>query len=381
MLKKEWLRVALGMFLVAFGANLFAPMVVTYQLHTPLTVLHTTFLFGIYAVGIMVALFLGGPLSDSLGRRAIMRPAMLATITGSVVLLAGWRGFFLPLLLGRLLIGIAVGLSMSSGAAWIKELSTHIHAGARRSSIALSAGFALSPAVSGILAQFVLAPTLVPYLAHILLALGIIPLVWTAKAGPAAGRPGSFFPRSLLTPHFLPVAVAAPWVFGSATTAFAFLPSFLSEHLERPILAAGLTAMLTMGTGVGVQQLAGRVRVTTTHAMVFATAGMGLCLFIVANHEHPWTVWLLPLAAVVMGASYGMGMLDGLARTQALCDPAEVGAATGVFYSLTYLGFFAPFILSFLGPAVGYSSTFIVGILVAGLTALWLFTAGRGNRR
>ncbi|MDK6491992.1 MFS transporter, partial [Escherichia coli] len=95
------------------------------QTTTSLGVLQTTFLFGIYALGIMVALFIGGPLSDSLGRRAIMRPAVLTTTAGSLVFLTGAGGAFLPWLIGRLCAGVAVGLAMSSGAAWIKELSTH----------------------------------------------------------------------------------------------------------------------------------------------------------------------------------------------------------------------------------------------------------------
>lgn len=62
MISQKWFRVALGMFLVACGANLFAPMVVVYQVTTDLGVLHTTFLFGVYALGIMVALFSRRPL-------------------------------------------------------------------------------------------------------------------------------------------------------------------------------------------------------------------------------------------------------------------------------------------------------------------------------
>ena len=73
-------------------------------------------------------------------------------------------------------------------------------------------------------------------------------------------------------------------------------------------------------------------------------------------------------------------MLSGLAETQAIADPAELGAATGVFYSLTYLGFFAPFILSLLGPITGYSTAVIIGLAVAALTAVALHLRIRGTR-
>ena len=172
----------------------------------------------------------------------------------------------------------------------------------------------------------------------------------------------------------------APWVFGSATTAFVFLPAQLSEHLRHPILIAGLCAFLTMGSGVVIQQLAGRIRVSAFHSMVLAAVGMALCLAVLAAAHYGWAVFLLPIAAIVMGSSYGIGMLSGLAQTQSIADPTELGAATGVFYSLTYLGFFAPFILSLLGPAVGYSTAFIIGLTVAVLTAVALRFRVRGNR-
>lgn len=383
MVSQKWFRVALGMFLVACGANLFAPMVVVYQTTTSLGVLQTTFLFGIYALGIMVALFIGGPLSDSLGRRAIMRPAVLTTTAGSLVFLTGAGGAFLPLLIGRLCAGAAVGLAMSSGAAWIKELSTHLSVGAKRSSIALSAGFASAPGVAGIAAEFLPWPTVVPYLLHIGLALIVVPLVWTVpepRSTQSASRRRSFVPTSLITPHYLPVVAYAPWVFGSATTAFVFLPAQLSEHLRHPVLVAGLCALLTMGSGVVIQQLAGRIRVTSFHGMALAAVGMALCLAVLAAAHHGWAVFLLPIAAIIMGSSYGIGMLSGLAETQAIADAEELGAATGVFYSLTYLGFFAPFILSLLGPAVGYSTAFVIGLTVAVATAVALRLHVRGNR-
>ena len=375
MVSQKWFRVALGMFLVACGANLFAPMVVVYQVTTELGVLQTTFLFGIYALGIMVALFIGGPLSDSLGRRAIMRPAVLTTTAGSLVFLGGADGAFFPLLIGRLCAGAAVGLAMSSGAAWIKELSTHLSVGAKRSSIALSAGFASAPGVAGIAAEFLPWPTILPYLLHIGLALVVVPLVWTVpekRSKPALSQRRTLIPTSLITPRYLPVVAYAPWVFGSATTAFVFLPSQLSEHLHHPVLIAGLCALLTMGSGVVIQQLASRICVTAFHGMLLAAIGMALCLGVLAAAEYSWAVFLLPLAAIIMGSSYGIGMLSGLAETQAIAHPAELGAATGVFYSLTYLGFFAPFILSLLGPVTGYSTAFIIGLAVAALTAVAL---------
>ncbi|QPK78537.1 MFS transporter [Corynebacterium lizhenjunii] len=377
MLTQEWFKVALGMYLVAFGANLFAPMVLTYQIHAGLGELSTTFLFGVYAVGLIVALFIGGPASDARGRRAIIRPALLCTAAGSVILLAGYAGNLAALLIGRLTIGVAVGLAMSAGAAWMKELSPTVGIGARRSSLALTLGFATAPLFSGLMAQFLPGPTLAPYAAHLALALVIIPLTWNAPARPPQGGQRAWFPRSLLTARFLPVACYAPWVFGAASTSFAFLPGMVRQHTSAPIAVAGCIALLTMGTGAVVQRWA--LNWSAAFGMVAGAVGMGIGLIIVLNREHAWSIYLLPLSAIVLGVCYGTNMVIGLAQTQALAPPHELGAATGVFYTLTYLGFFAPFILSAAGPIVGYSTTFVVGIVAALLTMLFAAYSQRGN--
>lgn len=158
------------------------------------------------------------------------------------------------------------------------------------------------------------------------------------------------------------------------------MPTLLSEHSAHPVLLTGAIAFLTMGTGVATQRLGGRFHFTAAHGMFLAAIGMALCLLLATQRTESWTLWLLPLIAIVMGSAYGITMLTGLAQTQSLADPKELGAATGVFYSLTYLGFFAPFILSRLGPAVGYSATFMCGVVIALLTTVWLRELGRGER-
>lgn len=368
--QEEWIRVALGMFAVAFGANQFAPMVVTYQLHAGMTAVQTTFLFGIYAAGIMVALFIGGPLSDSHGRRALMRPALLCTAAGSLVLLLGHAGSFAALVIGRLIIGVAVGFVMSSGAAWIKELSPTIPIAARRSSVALTAGFSLAPLFAGLVAQWAPHPTLSPYAAHITLALCTIALVWNVPARPGTGARSPFLPRSILRLRYLPVALAAPWAFGSVTTGFAFLPGVVAHGVHFPIALTGLMAFATMGVGTFVQRWT--VNWSLRTGMAWAGIGMLACWGAVTAFGHGWgsaALAFLPLCAVIMGIAYGTIMVRGLALTQSMAAKEEMGAASGVFYSLTYLGFFAPFILSAIGPIVGLSCTFIFGLCVAVFTA------------
>ena len=163
--------------------------------------------------------------------------------------------------------------------------------------------------------------------------------------------------------EFIPVALKAPWVFGVVTTAFAYLPTLLGEHIRFPMAVVGLLGLLTMGTGA----LTSRVALSWPKetGMLCAALGMAAGLAIAANHANPWSVYLLPVACILLGISYGANMVTGLANTQSLAHQSEVGSASGVFYALTYLGFFAPFILSLLAPVVGNVTSFSIGIAVA----------------
>lgn len=367
---RDWIRVALGMFAVAFGANLFAPLLPAYRIVDALNQSQVTFLFAIYVAGLIPALLVCGPLSDRLGRRAIIRPALITSAVGSAVLLTGVWFHFPSLLIGRLIVGISMGMVMAAGASWIKEIAPVApQISARRATVALSAGFSLGPLASGLVAEFSPRPDVIPYLVHLALLLFIAPLTWTASGGlSAAGHSDvsqRFFSSATLSPRFLwAVAAWAPWVFGAACTSFVVLPTIAESSY--PIAFAGLIACITMGTGVLVQPLVTRISSSSfippaIFGLGLTTVGMLLSL-IVALTQNVWSVFP---AALTLGAAYGVMMVSGLREVQIIAPPAELGAATAIYYSLTYVGFFAPFVISFAAPKFGFVPVFVFGAIIA----------------
>lgn len=367
---RDWIRVALGMFAVAFGANLFAPLLPAYRITDALNQSQVTFLFAIYVAGLIPALLICGPLSDRLGRRAIIRPALITSAAGSVVLLTGVWFHFPSLLIGRLVVGISMGMVMAAGASWIKEIAPVApQISARRATVALSAGFSLGPLASGLVAEFAPRPDVIPYLVHLALLLGITPLTWNASGGLPTSAPSDtpqrFFSSATLSPRFLwAVAAWAPWVFGAACTSFVVLPTIAESSY--PIAFAGLIACITMGTGVLVQPLVTRISSSSfippaIFGLGLTTVGMLLSL-IVALTQNVWSVFP---AALPLGAAYGVMMVSGLREVQIIAPPAELGAATAIYYSLTYVGFFAPFVISFAAPKFGFVPVFIFGAIIA----------------
>lgn len=379
MVRHDWLRVGLGMFLIAFGANLFAPLLPAYRLVAGLSQPQVTFLLAIYVVGLVPALLVGGPLSDLRGRRALMRPALLASALGSLVLCGGVTGSVPVLAAGRFIAGVAIGLVMAAGAAWLKELSSGpVHLGARRATVALSAGFGLGPLISGFIAEFLPLPDLLPYLVHLALLAAVGPLVWTTRAVAPPPTARTWFSRSVFSGGFVwTVALWAPWVFGAASTSFATLPTLVDDSLDHPIAYTGMIAAVTMGTGTLIQPLATRFGTRTIPpsvlGLVMIVAGMSVGAAVAVTQS----VWLVVVAAVLLGAGYGVLMVSGLREVQRMAPPAELGAATAMFYSLTYVGFFAPFILSQLGPIFSYPACFLAGAAVAAVSILPVLVASR----
>lgn len=140
-------------------------------------------LLGAYVIGIIPALLMAGPLSDLIGRRPTLLPAIPISLFGSVLMPLAPRH---PVVIdtGQIFSGIALGLVMAVGSTWITELSaasgTDATAGPRRVGLCLTGGFLVGTGVASILAQWAPAPARTPYVRHIILT--VYSGFWLLKA-------------------------------------------------------------------------------------------------------------------------------------------------------------------------------------------------------
>jgi MFS family permease len=389
-----WLRVAAAMFAVGWGANQFAAMLLVYREEDGFSTEAVTALFGAYALGLIPALLVFGPISDRIGRRAVMRPVLVLSVIATVVLLVAGDRLSI-LLLGRLLAGVASGAAFAPGTAWVKEMSagTPAGTGARRATLALSAGFGSGPLVAGAIAQWLPSPTLLPYVPHLALMLAVGVLSWSAPEPPSSSggrtslstgsRGGRLSTGSRSTeiwqavcsrPFLLGVALTAPWVFGAASTSFATLPTFVEIGVA-PIAVTGSLAGLTLWTGVAIQPLGRRVhdpRLIVAAGLTASAAGLLVGVLL----ARTGTAWLLVPTAVLLGIGYGLVLVGGLTTVEQLAHPDDLGTLNAIFYSLTYIGFAAPLLstlaLTTLSPTqlmltgVGVIAVTVPGVLVSG---------------
>jgi MFS family permease len=374
------------MFGVGWGANQFSPLLLAYQIHRGVSETTADALFGVYALGLIPALLIVGPISDRRGRRASVIGAGLVSLLASLALIAGNHALGL-LYLGRFLAGVASGAAFAAGTAWVKELSGPPHdagageqAGARRSAIALSAGFGLGPLVAGLIAQWAPDALTAAYLPHLVVMTVALVAVLSAPetVGEADGGRRPSVPASVRHMRFrLIVAPIAPWVFLAPSVSFAVLPGLVAHSTAGfRVGFAALIAGITLGVGILIQPVARRLdRTAGVRGIVTGLAAITAALLLgaLAARGRQWP--LVVPAGILFGAGYGLCLVSGLLEVQRLAPPAELASITAIFYALTYLGFAAPLVLAELERFAAAASLLLGAAALAILTALTVIAA------
>ena len=382
---RAWWGVGLAVAAVGWGAQQFAPLLLMYQDELDLTTTTIQAVFGLYVLGLIPGLLLGGPVSDRYGRRMVMAPTLAASVVATVLLMLGGTGIGW-LFAGRLVAGVASGAAFSSGAAWIKELSGATAGGARRVTVAMTAGFGLGPLVAGVLAQWAPAPTVLPYVPHLVLAaVAIGPALRaseTRRPDGLAGLRQQFRIPEIRAHRFRAVVVPlAPWVFGSAAVALAYLPGLVRTHLGGHAAAfSALVTLLTAGAGILVQPLARRVDDPVRPRLLStALAIVVIGLLVGAAAAAAAQPLLVIAAALVLGAGYGCCQVCGLLEVQRMARPDRLAGLTAAYQAISYLGFAAPFPLAWAARAVPAADLLVAVAALAALTLAWTAAQARSS--
>ncbi|MFE6737019.1 MFS transporter [Streptomyces tubercidicus] len=229
-----------------WSANQFSALLGAYHSGPGLTAATTSALFGVYVLGLIPGLLLGGPLADRRGRRPVVFTALAISALATVLLMAGATatGLLWP---GRLLTGIGAGALLSAGSAWIKELSSPPYdtvsaagAAARRSGLFLSAGFATGGLAAALTAQWAPAPLITAYLPHLALS--------AAAAFLAARTPETAIPGGQLAATTTAGRTTGATSAGSATAGSATVGSAMGGQVTVAATTGGqVTVVATTG--------------------------------------------------------------------------------------------------------------------------------------
>jgi MFS family permease len=393
---KPWPLVAAATAMLAWGGNHFTPLLLMYRQVDGYSSVEVDLFLAFYILGLVPGFLVGGPLADRYGRKRVMTVGIGTGVVGSIVLAAGASSPYW-LCAGRLIIGVSVAVAMVAGTSWIEELSQEPYesgaaaSGARRGSLALTAGFGIGAGVSGVLAQWAPAPTVLPYVLQIgLLLASAVLLAWApetrpALAGASAGSLGTTLrglaadlriPAEKRARFFRVVAPSAPWVFGGLAIAYVITPALIGPKVGGDQVAfATLLTVVALGTGALVQPLVGRIAaVTGGRQLVLGLGLIFLAAALCAVEAAVLSPALAVVIAIVAGLGYGISIVSGLTEVQRMAGPDDLAGLTGIYCSLTYVGFLMPVALAALASSTSYVTLLIVVALLClgcAVTATW----------
>lgn len=378
--ERTWRRAAFALFAVAAGTNVPTPLLLIYRDSLGLGPDVLTAVFGCYALGLIPALALAGPLSDRYGRRRVVLPCIvLAALTS--VLLIGAASSLPVLFAGRALQGAVSGAVFSVCSAWIAELSLVAGVGAagRRAAVAMTAGFSIGPFFSGFLGEFAPLPTTLPYLVHVVLVVAgllaalrlpetvdMVPSDERAPSGPLVERAD----RVVLLTVLAPLAVC---VYAFPTVVISAVP-LLVDTGAPPVLLTGILAGLTLGAGAVAAPLQQRLGTWTALGGVLLGTFGYLTAMVGAGSGSPL---LLLASSLLLGSGGGLALAAGLGLTARLARPGRRGALSAVFLGCAYVGFGAPYVTAIAAEASTVQVPLAVGAGLAALLALRLLVATR----
>jgi predicted MFS family arabinose efflux permease len=410
---RPWLLVAPATALLAWGGNHFTPLLLMYRQVDGYSSVEVDLFLAFYILGLVPGFLIGGPLADRHGRKRVMSAGIVISALGSAVLAAGASSAYW-LCAGRLIVGVSVAVAMVAGTAWIEELSRPPYdeqggtSGARRASLALTAGFGIGAGISGALAQWAPAPTVLPYVLQVVLLLAAaVPLRWAPETvgSPLMGRKPDYMtgfrpintsfgttlralgrdlriPRPARARFFRVVVPSAPWAFGALAIAYVITPALVGSQVgDDRVAFATLLTVVALGTGALTQPLVGRIAAATGDRQL--VLGLGLTFIGVALTAVEAAVLSPALAvviAIVMGVGYGISIVSGLIEVQRMAGPDDLAGMTGIYCSLTYVGFTVPVILASLAGVASYEALLAVVALVClacAVTAGWNLRAER----
>jgi MFS family permease len=316
----------------------------------------------VYAVGVIGSLFLGGHLSDWIGRRRVFVPALLINVASAAVFIAdpGLAG----LIVARVISGVSVGLTTATATSYLAELhsSARPGAGARRAEVVATAanlgGIGFGPLVAGALAQWAPAPLRLPFVvfgvALTLLALAVALSPETVER--VHPRP-QYRPQRIAVPRharslFLAATLAGMAAFAVFGVFNSLAPSFLAGTLHQSSHAvAGAVAFAAFAGGAVAQILQARTSSSALLARSLPTVVVGLGL--TAGAMWSSSLVMFVLGGVIAGAGSGMvfkGALMEAASTAPQGARAEVLAG---FFLGAYIGLSIPVVG--LGVATTYA--------------------------
>jgi MFS family permease len=344
-----------GAFLTAMAfSTVPAPLYPIYQAVDGFSTFAVSLVFAAYAVGVVISLLLAGHVSDRVGRRAVLLPALGLEVVAAAMFLSGSA---LPLLLvARFVSGLGIGMLTATATAHLLDLHHRddragalprpAHRPHTVSTLANIGGLGLGALVAGLLAQTGIVPLRLSYavFAVLLLAAVVGVLLTPETVEPRDDHP----PYRPQRPRVAGAGPATLLAFGAAVASFAVFgvftsvaPGFVAGTLHHPARAlAGLVVFAVFGSAALAQVLARDVAPRTRLLVGAAAEALGLVLLVTGMVTATLPAFLV--GGVVAGVGAGLLFAAAVATVAAQAEPARRGEALAGLFLVAYLALSMP---------------------------------------
>lgn len=375
--------VAYAFVAVMLGTTLPTPLYPLYQKSLGFGEIMVTVVFALYAVGVLAALYLGGGLSDRIGRRRVLIPAVAFSAISAVCFL--FQGGLPALFVGRVFSGLSAGLFTGTGTATLLDLVPEERRlrGTLVATVVNMGGLGLGPLVSGVVSTAFGAPLRAVFAVDLVLLIpAAVGLLMVPETVDDARRRLKLEPVALALPEqvravFVPASMAgfAGFVVMGLFTAVG--PAALGQILgvtNRAAVGAVVFAVFACST-------AGQAASAKVDPWVALPAGCGVLaiglVLLIAGLQAPSLAAVI-IGGMLSGAGQGLSFRAAMAVVNAETPPAQRGAITSVFFFVLYIGISIPVVV--VGVGAQLSSVKSAGTVCAGVVALMVIVAAANLR-
>ncbi|CQR56136.1 MFS transporter [Paenibacillus riograndensis] len=348
--------VAYGLFVTILGLNLAAPLYSVYRTQWDLSPAMVVLVFAAYALVVIPSIVLFGQVSDRIGPVRILLCGIAATLSGSLCFL--FANGLSMLLLARVLQGLAVGMFNGVAVSAMTELhkANSKRQAAYLAALLVTAGNALGPVLSGILAEYTPWPTRMPFLVHLLLVVpAVIGLLLVRIRSEPAGTASLHWPRvpAGIRGAFYTASLTSFLVWGVVSLFMSVVPTYLGVWVDRTgFLLSGLLAAGVLGFSALGQFTLGKLPLLRMMTAGYACLLLGLAGLVLALRFH--SLIILFASILLVGMGHGPLYAGSLAYVNAIAPSEARGDTVSFFYTGTYIGVAVPVLgLGLLSGAFG----------------------------
>lgn len=343
----------------------------------------TTSLASVSVLGVIAAVVFAGRLSDAVGRRAVLVPALGLTAVSLVCLLVA--DSVALLFVGRFFAGLSVGAYTGAATAALAELAPHrdTRRAARVAAMAAVVGFASGPVIGGVFVEYGPWPLRLVYVAF--LALLVPAFLGALSMHETVVRHGSWSlrPRRLrVPPHggrmFALASVIALCAWGLTCMFQSLGPSIVIRLLDvQNRAAATVLVAFFLGSSALVQIRLRHWPTRRATLLGLALLPVGGLLVTLSVVEQSLTAFVA--GSVIGGVGQGLAYLGGQSLVESVAPASIRGEVFSTYLIVVYLSGGVPAVLlGLVAKATGlYSSTVGYTMLISALALTVLALCAR----